>query len=98
MVATQKLREVEGRPAMGRAALMRTNPLSKPESEKKSTPMPHCHASSKESRDSFINDVLKPFWKAYKEASAQFLSGVLTVEFPFGSIPPPLVNVRVKRL
>ena len=94
----QKLREVEGRPVMGRAALMRMDPRSSPDTEKKSTPMPHCHASSKESRNSFINDVLKPFWNAYKEASAQFLSGILIVEFPFGSIPPPLVNVRVARL
>jgi len=77
---------------------MRMDPRSSPDTEKKSTPMPHCHASSKESRNSFINDVLKPFWNAYKEASAQFLSGILIVEFPFGSIPPPLVNVRVARL
>jgi len=77
---------------------MRMDPRSSPDTEKKSTPMPHCHASSKESRNSFINDVLKPFWKSYKEASGRFLSGILTVEFPFGSIPPPLVNVRVARL
>ena len=89
------IREFEGRPVIGKAALMHIDPSSKPEFEKKSTPMPHCHASTKESRDSFINDVLKPFWNAYKEASAQFLSGLLTVEFPYGSIPPPLVNVRV---
>ena len=91
----QTTREREGRPVVGKAALLRTDPLSKPETEKKSTPMPHCHASTKESRKNFIDDVLKPFWEAYKEASAQFLAGLLTVEFPFGSIPPPLVNVRI---
>ena len=91
----QATRELEGRPVIGKATLMRTDPLSKPESEKKSTPMPHCHASTQEKREGFINDVLKPFWNAYQEASTQFLSGILTVEFPLGSIPPPLVNVRV---
>jgi len=91
----QKLREVEGRPVMGRAALMRTNPLSSPQSEKKSTPMPHCHASTKESRDSFINDVLKPFWDKYREVSGRFRSGDYAAEFPLGSIPPPIATVCI---
>jgi len=88
-------REIEGRPVIGKAALMRIDPRSSPGTEKKATPMPKCHASSKESRDSFIKEVLKPFWDKYREASGRFRSGDYGVEFPLGSIPPPIPTVRV---
>ena len=90
-----EIREREGRPALGKAGLMRVDPKSSPESPKKPTPMPKCHASTQESREAFINDVLKPFWDKYRKASGQFLDGDYGVEFPQGSIPPPIPTVRV---
>ena len=88
-----KQRTFEGRPVMGRTALMLTDPSSKPETPKKSTPMPKCHASDEGLYKSFVDDVLKPFWAAYREASARFRAGEYTTEFPYGSIPPPIPTV-----
>ena len=93
--ALSEIREREGRPVLGKSGLMRVDPKSSPESPKKPTPMPKCHASTKQKRESFINDVLKPFWDKYREAAGRFLSGDYCVEFPSGSIPPPIVTVRV---
>jgi len=94
-----EIREREGRPVLGKAGLMQVEHLATPQSPKKPTPIPKCHASSKESRDAFIKDVLKPFWDSYREASGRFRSGNYTAEFPLGSIPPPIPTVRaVQRL
>jgi len=94
-----EIREREGRPVLGKAGLMQVEHLATPQSPKKPTPMPKCHASSKEIRDAFIKDVLKPFWDRYREASGRFRSGDYGVEFPQGSIPPPIPTVRaVQRL
>jgi len=88
-----KQRAFEGRPVMGKTALMLTDPSSRPETPKKSTPMPKCHASDKSLHKRFIEEVLKPFWAAYREASARFRAGDYNTEFPYGSIPPPIPTV-----
>jgi REP element-mobilizing transposase RayT len=90
------LREKERRQVMGRKGLMETDPFATPTSPKKPTPMPKCHASTKENRKSFIEEVLKPFWEAYFRASALFLDGIIDIEFPQGSIPPPITTIYTR--
>jgi len=93
-----EVRDREGRKVLGKGGLLGIDPKSSPEIPKKSTPMPRCHAGSKEIREAFIRDVLKPFWDRYREASGKFRSGNYSAEFPLGSIPPPIHTARVARL
>ena len=92
----RELREQEGHGVLGKYGLMKTDPFDRPEKEKKPTPMPKCHASTKEKRESYIQEVLKPFWEAYYRASALYLDGLIDTEFPKGSIPPPITTIYAK--
>ena len=89
-------RDEYGRPVLGKYGLIRTDPFDAPTSPRKPTPMPKCHASSKEIRKSFINEVLKPFWRAFFQASVLFLDGIINIEFPEGSIPPPITTIYTR--
>ncbi len=88
-----QIREQEQKPILSKLGLMRTSPFDAPVNKKKSRPMPKCHAGTAEKMREYIEEVLKPFWKAYYQASALFLSGRIDIEFPQGSIQPPITTI-----
>ncbi|MCP4614301.1 MAG: hypothetical protein GY845_36915, partial [Planctomycetes bacterium] len=88
-----RIRKQEQKSVLGKLGLMRTSPSDTPISDKKNTPMPKCHASTVEKMREYIEEVLKPFWRAYYQASALFLSGRIDIEFPQGSIQPPITTI-----
>jgi hypothetical protein len=88
----QKEREAAGRKSMGAAALRKLDPRSRPAHPKARTPMPLCHAASKENADAY-RECLKAYLVAYRAASAAYRSGAYDTEFPAGAIRPPLIRV-----
>jgi len=92
----REIREQEGHRVRGKDGLMEIDPFDRPDKEKEKTPIPKCHASTKEKRDEYIEEVLKPFWEAYGTASALYLDGLIDTEFPPGSIPPPITTIYAK--
>ena len=87
-------REREGRRAMGPEKLAKVNHRDRPKTAPKRTPKPVCHSGSAEKAKAY-KKALKTFLNAYAVASAYFRSGVLEMQFPPGSIRPPLIGVQV---
>ncbi len=77
----------EGKPALGRAKVLGQDPHSKPVHVKRS-PRPLCHTTSKKLLEAY-RTAYRAFVDAYRVASAAFRAGVLDVEFPMYSFPPP---------
>lgn len=75
-----------GQPPLGAAAVRKQHPHDRPPRTKKS-PAPPVHAATKAVREQMIA-AYRLFVAAYREASARFRAGLLTVEFPPGCFPP----------
>ncbi len=90
----REMRSLEGKTAMGPARLARVDHRDRPSSHPPRTRKPICHASSPE-RAREYNRQFKEFLNAYREASAHYRGGDRNVEFPAGSIKPPLIHVCV---
>ncbi len=82
---------LNGRTPLGAAAIRKQHPHDRPQQTKKS-PAPPVHAASKAKRKQMIA-AYRLFDAAYREASARFRAGELSVEFPPGCFPaaPPFV-------
>ena len=77
---------LNGRAPLGVEAIRKQNPHDRPMRTKKS-PAPAVHAASKAVRKQMIA-AYRLFDEAYREASARFRAGDLTVQFPPGCFPP----------
>jgi hypothetical protein len=79
-------RERKGHRVLGVAAILSADPIKRPD-EVERRPAPLCHATSRETRDSF-----KKLWvavvEAYRRASAAFRDEKFEVEFPEGTFRP----------
>ena len=89
----KKERSAEGRSAMGVRSLDAVDHRERPASAKRSSVQPLCHASSKAGRMAY-RDLWRAFIDLYREASARFRSGDLSVQFPSGSFRPRLVAIH----
>ena len=86
-------RQRAGRGVLGATKLSKLDPRDRP----KGRPVvksrkPVCHASSVEVAEEYKKS-LRDFLDRYWEASGKWLSGMLDVEFPAGSIRAPLLQV-----
>jgi hypothetical protein len=88
----QREREALGKRALGAAALSRVDHRSRPKHAPERTKKPLCHASSEE-RERQYKEEFQIYLNAYRAVSAVYRSGVHEVEFPEGSIRPPLIAV-----
>ena len=77
---------LNGRAPLGVEAIRKQNPHDRPVRTKKS-PAPAVHAASKAVRKQMIA-AYRLFDEAYREASARFRAGDLTVQFPPGCFRP----------
>ncbi len=77
---------LNGRTPLGAAAIRKQQPHDWPQQTKKS-PAPRVHAASKAKRKQMIA-AYRLFDATYREASARFRAGELSVEFPPGCFPP----------
>jgi hypothetical protein len=89
----RKEREQAGRTVMSRARLEKLDHRDRPETRPQRTRKPLCHASTSEAARAY-KESFNEFLNAYKNASVHYRSGVWDVEFPLGSIKPPLMTVR----
>lgn len=78
--------ERDGRPVLGREAVLAQDPFDAP-SDSKRSPLPACHASSVEDWLDYVRES-KLFVKAYRIASAAFRAGELNTHFPPFSFRP----------
>jgi hypothetical protein len=86
-------RKQTGRTVMSPGRLERTDHRDRPRTRPQRTKKPLCHASTVEGAKAY-EESLREFLNAYKIASTLYRSGVLEVEFPSGSIRPPLLTVQ----
>ena len=87
-------REEAGRRAMSAAEMARLDHRDRPKSRPERTRKPLCHASTREAAEQFEEEYRR-FLKAYAIASVYYRQGVWDVEFPRGSLKPPLMTVQV---
>jgi len=73
---------------LGRAAVLKQDPLERPKHIKKS-PAPLFHAATKRVRDD-LRAAYFEFVAAFREAAEKLRAGILPVVFPAGSFPPAL--------
>jgi hypothetical protein len=92
--AFREERELAGRGCVGPARLEKTDPRDRPAQLPVRTPKPLCHAASAEAARAY-NEEFREFLKSYGKASVLYRSGMFDVEFPAGSIKPPLLDVCV---
>jgi hypothetical protein len=90
---TAARRKRTGVTPLGRAAVLKQDPLERPKKIKKS-PAPLFHAASKRVRDDLRASYLA-FFAAFREAAEKLRAGVLPVVFPAGSFPPALHRRRL---
>jgi len=81
-------RTATGRPALGRAAILKQNPHERPNRPKKSY-APLGHAASRKVRRE-LYEGYRAFVAAYREAADRLREGDRAVIFPAGSFPPAL--------
>jgi putative transposase len=81
-------RKRTGANPLGRAAVLKQDPLERPKKIKKS-PAPLFHAASKRVRDD-LRAAYFTFFAAFREAAERLRAGILPVVFPAGSFPPAL--------
>jgi REP element-mobilizing transposase RayT len=86
-------RRRSGRPAMTRREVLAQDWQAAPRCPKRS-PRPPCHATERRLRKAFIEG-FRNFVGAFREASAQWRSGIRPVSFPPWSYPPGGSLVRV---
>jgi hypothetical protein len=77
---------------MGREAILRQNPETRPAKTKKS-PAPYFHALTKRVRRE-LYEAYAWFVAAFREAAEKLKAGDRTASFPTGSFPPHLPFVR----
>jgi hypothetical protein len=85
---TAARRKRTGATPLGRAAVLKQDPLERPKKIKKS-PAPLFHAVSKRVRDD-LRAAYFTFFAAFREAAERLRAGILPVIFPAGSFPPAL--------
>jgi hypothetical protein len=85
---TAARRKRTGVPPLGRAAVLKQDPLERPKKIKRSA-APLFHAASKRVRDD-LRAAYFEFLSAFREAAEKLRAGVLPVVFPAGSFPPAL--------
>jgi REP element-mobilizing transposase RayT len=83
---TRQRHRSEGTQPLGKRAVLKVNPKSRPKESKKS-PLPLVRAATKKARDEFLEG-LRWFLAAYREASARLRAGESPVSFPEGCFPP----------
>jgi hypothetical protein len=81
-----------GIPVLGLGAVLRQNPLTRPNKTKKS-PAPRFHAATKAVRDG-LREIYGLFLAAFRDAAEQLKAGDRSAKFPLGSFPPGLPFVR----
>jgi hypothetical protein len=81
-----------GIPVLGLGAVLRQNPLTRPNKTKKS-PAPRFHAATKAIRDG-LREAYGLFLAAFRDAAEQLKAGDRSAKFPLGSFPPGLPFVR----
>ncbi len=79
-------RALEGKSCLGRARVLRQDPLGAPKKSARS-PRPLFHAVSERARKA-LREAFEAFIDAFVLASAEFLEGNLDAVFPDGSFPP----------
>jgi hypothetical protein len=82
----------EGTRPLGRRAVLKARPHTRPE-EAKQSPAPLVHAATLEAREAFVA-AYRWFVASFREASVQLRAGRRDVKFPEGSFPPGLPFVR----
>jgi hypothetical protein len=85
---TAARRKRTGATPLGRAAVLKHDPLQRPKKIKKS-PAPLFHAASKRVRDD-LRAAYFAFFAAFREAAEKLRAGILPIVFPAGSFPPAL--------
>jgi REP element-mobilizing transposase RayT len=85
---TQRRTRDAGRPPLGREAMLRQDPHSRPNRVRKSS-APLVHAASRYIRRQLC-DHYRAFAAAFWRAAERLRSGARDVEFPIGSFPPSL--------
>jgi len=85
-------REQQGRHAMTRRALEKIAHRDRPKTRAAKTPQPMCHSSTFEGAHEF-KEGWRTFVDARLKASGMFLGGNWDVEFPMGSLRPPIFSV-----
>jgi hypothetical protein len=85
---TAARRKRTGVTPLGRAAVLKQDPLERPKKIKKSA-APLFHAASKRVRDD-LRAAYFAFFAAFREAAERLRAGILPVVFPAGSFPPAL--------
>jgi hypothetical protein len=81
-----------GIPILGLGAVLRQNPLTRPNKTKKSL-APRFHAASKAIRDG-LREAYGLFLAAFRDAAEQLKAGDRSARFSLGSFPPGLPFVR----
>lgn len=81
----------EGRTVMSKAKLENLDHRDRPKTKPVRTRKPLCHSATVEAADDY-KEKLIAFLNAYKVASAAYRSGCHDIDFPSGSIKPPLLE------
>jgi hypothetical protein len=81
-------REATGKPALGRAAILKQHPHERPNRPKKSY-APLFHAASRKVRRD-LYEGYRAFVAAFREGAPLLRTGNLAAVFPAGSFPPAL--------
>jgi len=87
-------RKETGIPVMSKAKLDKIDQRDRPKTKPKRTPKPLCHASTKEAAKAY-KESLREFLTEYRITSAYYRQGFYDIEFPQGSLKPPLMTVQV---
>ena len=88
----RKERELKGRRAMTRRAMEKVDHRDRPKKKAKYSRQPMYHASTIEAGKEFERG-WREYLSEYYAAAGQFLSGNFNVEFPKGSIRPPIIQI-----
>jgi hypothetical protein len=91
-IAARLARLERGIPVVGLGAVLRQNPLTRPNKTKKS-PAPRFHAATKAVRDG-LREAYGLFLAVFRDAAEQLKAGDRSAKFPLGSFPPGLPFVR----
>ncbi|AKU99475.1 hypothetical protein AKJ09_06139 [Labilithrix luteola] len=84
----------EKRRVVGRKAVLRTNPTSRPKTEEPKNRLKPTVAAQNPERRVAALDILRGFLEAYTEALRRFIHGKRNVEFPLGTYRMRLLGAR----
>jgi len=85
-------RSAEGRTVYGEESLAKRNPFERPSKPRVRTSQKYCHADTQAACKAY-KDMYRELKRAHMQASGDFRSGFVDVEFPPGTFRPPLTAV-----